>query len=31
VVEIENASHYIQEDAAADIVSAIRSRFAASG
>ena len=31
VVEIENASHYIQEDAAADIVSAIQSRLAAPG
>lgn len=31
VIEINEAGHYIQEDAAAEIVSAIKSRFAASG
>ena len=30
VIEIGDASHYVQEDAAAEIVSAIKSRFAAS-
>jgi len=31
VIEINDASHNIQQDAAAEIVSAIKSRFAASG